>query len=93
MERDEAEKQLGAAMENLHVKRLEPHILKSKRLIFRMHDEEFEEVKNTAESLNMSVSEYFCTLHRYAVKRLQVPPGEAEWVHRTPRKSRRADDE
>jgi len=85
MNREEGEKHIEDAMSHVHPRRLEPHAIKSKRLVFRMHDEEFEEIRATAEALDMSVSEYFCALHRYAVKRLQIQQNEAEWVHRKPR--------
>lgn len=85
MKHEDPEKKIEAALAHVHPRRLDRHRLKSKRLVFRLHDAEFEEIQATAESLEMSIAEYFCTLHRYAVGRLNVSEQEAAWVHRTDR--------
>ena len=86
MNQEESEKKIASAMAHIHPRRLEPHRRTAKRLVFKLHEEEFEEIRQTAEALDMSISEYFCALHRYAVKRLDVSKKEAEWVHREPRR-------
>ncbi len=65
--------------------RLDSHTLKTKKLKFRLHDDEFEEIRETAESLGLSISEYFCALHRYAVEHLEPDPQAGEWAHPAPR--------
>ncbi len=85
MNRKESEKKISSALAHVHPKRLEPHVVKTKRLTFHLLDEEFEEIRATAESLDMSISDYLCALHRYAVKRLGTPSTDSEWVHRSPR--------
>ena len=90
MNPEDAEEKISHAMEGLRPHRLDGYTLKTKRLKFRLHDEEFEEIRETAESLGLSISEYFCTLHRYAVKHLTPPPGN-EWVHPEPPPRRKRD--
>lgn len=93
MEHDEADECIENALQHVSRARLEPHRRKSKRLVFRLHDAEFDEIKETADALDMTVSEYLVTLHRYAAKRLGKTSDEAEWVHRTVRRGRRRDDD
>jgi hypothetical protein len=85
MNREESEKKIAAAMAHVHPKRLESHVVKTKRLTFHLLDEEFEEIRNAAESLDMSIADYLFALHRHAVKRLDVSATDSEWVHRSPR--------
>ena len=84
MERDDAEEKIKEAMDGLRPHRLDGYTLKTKRLKFRLHDEEFEEIREMAESLGLTIAEYFCTLHRYAVKQLAPDPHGGEWVHPDP---------
>lgn len=69
------------AMSDVRPHRLDSYTLKTKQLKFRLNDEEFEEIRETAEKLGLSISEYFCALHRYARPRL-VPEAQAgTWSH------------
>ena len=84
MRPEEGEEKIREAMEEVRPHRLDGYTLKTKRLKFRLHDEEFEEIRETAESLGLSIAEYFCTLHRYAAKHLAPEPEGGEWVHPEP---------
>lgn len=77
----DAEERIKTALSDLRPHRLDSHTLKTKRLTFRLQDEEFTEIKETAEALGISITEYFCALHRYAVQRLDLEPEGGEWVH------------
>lgn len=94
MKLQDVEERIRSAMAGVKPHRLDTHTLKTKRLTFRMRDEEFEEIRETAESLGLSIAEYFCALHRYAVAELHPEPNGAEWVHpephTRPRKAREA---
>ena len=81
MKPEEAEEKIKLALADLRPHRLDSFTLKTKRLKFRLHDDEFAEIQETAESLGLSISEYFCALHRYAVKHLTPGPEAGEWVH------------
>lgn len=81
---DDVQERIKAAMAELRPHRLDAYTLKTKRLKFRLHDAEFEEIQETAESLGLSIAEYFCTLHRYAVKQLTPDPASSQWVHPEP---------
>jgi len=84
VEPDEAELRIETAMADVKPHRLDSYTLKTKRLKFRLHDEEFEEIREVAERLGLSISEYFCALHRHAAKHL-LPENENEhWVHPDP---------
>ena len=85
MDRERSEKKIANAMEHVHSARLRSQALITKRLTFRMHEDEFEDIRRTAESLDMSITEYFCALHRYAATRLDGVARDAEWVHRKPK--------
>lgn len=88
MNSDDAERRIIDAMADLKPHRLDSYTLKTKQLKFRLNDEEFEEIRETAELLGLSISEYFCALHRYARPRL-LPNSEANtWLHpvRKPRR-------
>lgn len=80
----DAEERIRTALADVQPHCLDSHTLKTKKLKFRLHDEEFEEIRETAESLGLSIAEYFCTLHRYAVQRMQPEPHGGEWVHPEP---------
>lgn len=82
---EEAEEKIERAMEGVKPHRLDSFTLKTKSLKFRLHDDEFEEICEIAQSLGLSVSEYFCALHRYAAKQLRPDPSSGEWVHPSPR--------
>lgn len=85
---DDAERKLMEAMSEVKPHRLESYTLKTKQLKFRLHDEEFEEIRETAELLGLSISEYFCALHRYARPKLTPDPQAGQWLHpvRKPRR-------
>ncbi len=85
MNREESEKKLAAALEHVSPAHLRSRALVTKRLTFRMHEEEFEEIRRTAESLDLSISDYFCALHHYAAARIEGIDRGADWVHRNPR--------
>ena len=91
MKKKEAEEKIEVAMAHVHAKRLGPHMPREKRLKFCLHDEEFEEIRATADSLGLSISDYFCTLHRYAVTRLEVSSKDDDWVHRSTREPKSND--
>lgn len=84
MKPEEAEKRIQSVMDGVRAHRLESHTLKTKRLKFRLHDEEFEEIRETASGLGLTVPEYFCALHRYAVDHLRPDPSQGEWLHPHP---------
>lgn len=88
MESEDAERRIMEAMADVRPHRLDSYTLKTKQLKFRLNDEEFEEIKETAELLGLSISEYFCALHRYARPRLIPGPDAGHWLHPV-RKSRR----
>jgi hypothetical protein len=79
--KNESEDKIARAMEHVTSKRLGVHTRRDKRLTFHLSDEEFEEIKATAEALDYSISDYFHALHCYAVKRLAIESSEADWVH------------
>jgi hypothetical protein len=85
---DDAERKLMEAMSEVKPHRLDSYTLKTKQLKFRLHDEEFEEIRETAELLGLSISEYFCALHRYARPNLAPKPEAGQWLHpvRKPRR-------
>lgn len=85
MKPEDAEEKIQSVMDGVRVHRLDAYTLKTKSLKFRLHDEEFEEIRETAESLGLSIAEYFCTLHRYAARQLRSEPDTGEWVHPSPR--------
>lgn len=85
MNPEETDKKIEAAMADVKPSRLDTFTLKTKRLKFRLHDEEFEEIREIAEGLGLSISEYFCALHRHAVKQLSPEGDSQQWVHPEPR--------
>ena len=91
MDPEEAESRIENALADVKPHRLESYTLKTKRLKFRLHDEEFEEIREVSEHLGLSISEYFCALHRHAVKHLLPENVNEHWVHPDPdgRPSRR----
>lgn len=91
--REQSEKKIASAMEHVHAGHLRSRALLTKRLTFRMHEEEFDEIRQTAESLGMSISEYFCALHHHAAARLSGIQRDAEWVHRTSRRESDQDED
>ncbi len=93
MNRERSDKKIAAAMEHVHSGHLRSRALLTKRLTFRMHEEEFDEIRRTAESLGMSISEYFCALHHHAAARLSGIQRDAEWVHREPRREVDGDED
>lgn len=76
------------AMAEVRPHRLDSYTLKTKQLKFRLNDEEFEEIRETAEALGLSISEYFCALHRYARPRLIPNAQSGTWTHPLPHKGR-----
>ena len=85
---EDAQRKIMEAMAELRPHRLDSHTLKTKQLKFRLNDEEFEEIRETAETLGLSISEYFCALHRYARPRLIPDPGAGTWSHPVRHKGR-----
>lgn len=81
MNSDDAERKIIEAMADVKPHRLDSHTLKTKQLKFRLNDEEFNEIRETAEMLGLSISEYFCTLHRYARPRLISSSEAGSWFH------------
>lgn len=78
---EDANLRIKEAMDGVRPHRLDSYTLKTKQLKFRLHDEEFEEIRETAEMLGLSISEYFCALHRYARPKL-IPNSQAgTWLH------------
>ena len=92
MDLKESNSDIEAAMAHLHPGRLAGSIKKTKRLKFHLTDEEFDEIRETAASLELSIAEYFCALHHYAAPRLEVSANSSEWVLRSERK-RNEDEE
>ena len=86
MDLKESNNDIEAAMAHLHPARLAGSIKKTKRLKFHLTDEEFDEIRETAESLDLSIAEYFCALHHYAAPRLQVSSQSSDWVLRSSHK-------
>jgi hypothetical protein len=78
---EDAERRIMEAMEEVRPHRLDSYTLKTKQLKFRLNDEEFDEIRETAELLGLSISEYFCALHRYARPRLIPNPQAGKWTH------------
>lgn len=78
---EKIEQSIITAMADLKPHRLDSYTLKTKQLKFRLHDEEFEEIRETAETLGLSISEYLCALHRYARPRLLPDPEAGQWMH------------
>lgn len=78
---EDANLRIKEAMEAVRPHRLDSYTLKTKQLKFRLHDEEFEEIRETAEMLGLSISEYFCALHRYARPKLVSNPQAGTWLH------------
>ena len=93
MNEDESEEKIALAMEHVTSKRLGAHTRRDKRLTFHLSDEEFDEVKSTAEALDYSISDYFYALHRYAAKRLAIESSEADWVHPSARRQSSTEDQ
>lgn len=85
---EESERKIMDAMAEVRPHRLDSYTLKTKQLKFRLNDEEFEEIRETAEVLGLSISEYFCALHRYARPRLVPNPQAGTWSHPLPHKGR-----
>jgi len=85
---EDGEQRIRDVMADLRPHRLDSHTLKTKQLKFRLRDEEFEDIRETAESLGLSITEYFCALHRYARPRLTPDPNAGNWLHPV-RKNRR----
>lgn len=88
MNSEDAEQRIMDAMADVRPHRLDSYTLKTKQLKFRLNDEEFDEIRETAELLGLSISEYFCALHRYARPRLIPNPESGTWLHpvRKPRR-------
>lgn len=78
---EDAERRIMEAMAEVKPHRLDSYTLKTKQLKFRLNDEEFDEIRETAELLGLSISEYFCALHRYARPRLAPDPQAGKWSH------------
>ncbi|MBI2423632.1 MAG: hypothetical protein HYV27_12445 [Candidatus Hydrogenedentes bacterium] len=68
-------------MDGIRPAKLDTFTLKVKRLSFRLTDQEFHEISQTASSLGLTPQEYFVTLHHYAASQLKREPIQGEWYH------------
>ncbi len=93
MDKESSEKKIELALSHVHSGRIRAHERKSKRLTFHLTDQEFDEIRETANGLNMSISDYFCALHHYAYTRLDIPKKDVDWVHKKSHSSHQTLDE